>query len=232
MTNPNFKPSKELATDPRLILAVQTALLDPALLVTGFHFHPGESALHMLRGAGQWFGPRNMLEQLPSFRQIIPYTVIVWDDHEHMDENLEIRKVLAYTRTTAGGEERLHGKTSIGVGGHIDVADSILQEGRFMLDATLRAATLREVQEEIGDVEEYVSYRKWAGLLIDQDNPVGQVHIGAVNIWYMKDRFRPSFMQIEDALGGVKFRTIADIKKDPNLETWSALLLEKVGTWL
>lgn len=223
--------NKEPASDLRLILAVQTELLPPDLLVTAFHKYPGYSALNVMREAGLWFGPRNLLEESPSFRQIIPYTVLV----SQKDGGI---KVLAYRRTEKGGEARLHGKVSIGVGGHIDITDvnpeasKAHTQGKFDLEQTLREATYREIREELGELEEYVSYRKLAGLLVDQDNAVGRVHLGAVNIWYMTDRFSVAdHTIIEDALKDVGFYTPEQLLAEPGLEAWSRILLENVGAW-
>lgn len=219
--------NKELASDTRLILAVQTALLPSDLLSTGFHRYPGYSALNVMREAGLWFGPRNLLEESPSFRQIIPYTVLV----SQKDGGV---KILAYSRTSAGGETRLHSKVSIGVGGHIDLTDARTNpEGRFDLDATIMDATIREITEELGEINDHVVYRKWAGIIIDNENPVGQVHIGMANVWYMHDRFDVlKHTKIEDSLTGVGFYTCEQLLDDLQLESWSRLMLNNIMQWM
>src|SRR5699024_7470616 len=52
---------------------------------------------------------RRDMEQDTTYLQPIPYTIIKQGS-----------KYFAYTRLEGGGEARLHGKTSIGAGGHMD----------------------------------------------------------------------------------------------------------------
>ena len=60
---------------------------------------------------GQLFECR-VAEESPAFKQLIPY--IVLRDGE---------RVFFMQRTDAGGDPRLHGKASIGVGGHLNPVD-------------------------------------------------------------------------------------------------------------
>src|SRR2546428_14013134 len=55
------------------------------------------------------FRPRASMEEDPSFKQIIPYVIV-----RHRG------RLFLVQRSTEGGETRLHGKYSIGVGGHIN----------------------------------------------------------------------------------------------------------------
>src|SRR2546428_6911151 len=58
------------------------------------------------------FKPRAGVEEDPSFKQIIPYLLV-----RHRG------RLFLVQRSTEGGETRLHGKYSIGVGGHINRGD-------------------------------------------------------------------------------------------------------------
>src|SRR5256886_14965862 len=58
------------------------------------------------------FRPRATVEQDSSFKQIIPYLIV-----RHAG------RLFLCQRSTQGGEGRLHGKYSIGVGGHINRRD-------------------------------------------------------------------------------------------------------------
>ena len=73
-------------------------------------------------------------------------------------------------RTTAGGDPRLHGKASIGVGGHLNPVDA----GEDPLQGGLR----REWAEEL--VADWEPQFDLVGLLNDDTNPVGSVHLGVV----------------------------------------------------
>ena len=58
------------------------------------------------------FMPRDEAEQRPDYKQIIPYVILRRGD-----------EVFVTRRLSKGGEARLHGKISIGIGGHITPVD-------------------------------------------------------------------------------------------------------------
>ena len=121
-----------------------------------------ESFLQLLRAAVAEHGlylERVVAETDPSFKQLIPYVVVRDADN-----------VFLMHRTDAGGDARLHGRASIGVGGHLNPVD----EGEDPLIAGLR----REWDEEL-DVPWEPDFRL-LGLLNDDSNPVGSVHLGVV----------------------------------------------------
>jgi predicted NUDIX family phosphoesterase len=95
----------------------------------------------------------------PSMKQLIPY-VVVRDGTD----------VFLMRRTNAGGDARLHGKASIGVGGHLNPVD----DG----DDPLMTGLDREWAEELdADFEPSFELR---GFLNDDTNDVGAVHLGVV----------------------------------------------------
>ena len=98
-------------------------------------------------------------EQDPSHKQLIPYVVVRDGD-----------RVFLMHRTDAGGDPRLHGKASIGVGGHLNLVD----EGADALMSGLR----REWAEELET--DWEPEFTLIGLLNDDSNPVGAVHLGVV----------------------------------------------------
>lgn len=102
---------------------------------------------------------RPIAEESSAFKQLIPY-VIVRDG----------ASVFLMERTDAGGDARLHGKASIGVGGHLNPVD----HGADPLLAGLR----REWTEEL--VAGWEPEFRLVGLLNDDSNPVGAVHVGVV----------------------------------------------------
>jgi predicted NUDIX family phosphoesterase len=113
----------------------------------------------MAAAADGRFLNRPMAEESPDWKQLIPYVVLRDGD-----------EVFLMERTDAGGDARLHRKASIGVGGHLNPVD----EGENPLLAGLR----REWQEELdADWEPEFSL---VGLLNDDSNPVGSVHLGIV----------------------------------------------------
>ena len=104
------------------------------------------------------YEPRDRMEEDPSFKQVIPYLVL--RDGE---------RYFLMQRTTAGRDARLHGRYSIGVGGHLNPGDGGLLGG-------LR----REWDEEL--VADFVPDFRLVALLNDDTTEVGAVHLGAVYV--------------------------------------------------
>ena len=146
------------------------------------------------------YEPRVQVEQDPSFKQIIPYLVL-----------RDGPRYFLMQRTAAGGDIRLHGRFSIGVGGHLNPGDGGLLGG-------LR----REWDEEL--VAEFVPAFRLVALINDDTTPVGAVHLGAV---YLADAGgRPVAIRETDKLTG-GFASAEDVGEVANrLETWSQLTFE------
>jgi predicted NUDIX family phosphoesterase len=146
---------------------------------------------------GGRYESRSEMERDPSFKQIIPYLVL-------RDET----RYFLMQRTAAGGDERLHGRFSIGVGGHLNPGDGGLLGGLG-----------REWAEEL--VADFVPEFRLVALLNDDTTTVGAVHLGAV---YEADvGGRPiAIRETEKLTGG--FATPADVAAvEDRLETWSRL---------
>jgi predicted NUDIX family phosphoesterase len=194
----------------KLILAARTEGLPEQLGSTCFVPMSHREAITVLEDAGLWLGPRPSLEEMEDFRQIIPYIVLVHGSH-----------LIHYTRSSVGKETRLHGRTSVGLGGHIDLSDVETLDGSIDLTRTLENAADRELQEELGEIE--ITDKKWVGLLVENDSAVGRVHIGMIGIWRLNSM---PLGVVEDALANVSSRSISEIGVDgENMETWSAVLM-------
>lgn len=146
---------------------VERVLVLPRAHVPGgcdFHGVRGAAAetLDDLRAAVAHHGrylDRDLAEDDPGFKQLIPYVVV--NDGS---------TVLLTHRTDAGGDARLHGRASIGIGGHLNPVD----QGEDALMAGLRREWTEEV--EAAWIPEFTL----VGLLNDDTNPVGAVHLGVV----------------------------------------------------
>ena len=151
-----------------------------------------------------FFEDRNAAEDKPSLKQIIPYCVIT---HEN--------KIAHYVRGSSGGENRLHAKGSIGIGGHINPVDMF---GDFVDLDSYMAALEREVQEEvqIGGIKSH----KIIGLINDDNDAVGRVHLGIVHHIELDS---DTLSSKEDALAELKWISADDIKGEVfcRLEPWS-----------
>jgi predicted NUDIX family phosphoesterase len=146
------------------------------------------------------YEPRAAMEQDRSFKQIIPYLVL-----------RDGSRYFLMRRTTAGGDPRLHGRYSIGVGGHLNPGDGGLLGG-------LR----REWDEEL--VAGFVPSFRLVALLNDDTTAVGAVHLGAV---YLADAAgRPVTIRETDKLTG-SFAEPGEVGAvRDGLETWSALVFD------
>jgi predicted NUDIX family phosphoesterase len=149
------------------------------------------------------FVDRPIAEEDAALKQLIPYVVV-------RDGQL----VYLMERTSAGGDPRLHGKASIGVGGHLNPVD----EGEDPLADGLR----REWSEEL--VADWEPEFRLVGLLNDDSNPVGSVHLGVV--FEVRADGRPVEVRERDKLTG-RFATVADVRAtSERMETWSRLVAE------
>lgn len=106
-------------------------------------------------GALRWM-PRSQAEVAPCWKQPIPYLVL--RDAEGC--------VAAYRR--GGSERRLHGRWSVGIGGHVERADA---NGDFA--STLLQCAMRELAEEAPGC---VANLRFAGAINEECTEVGTVH--------------------------------------------------------
>ena len=149
---------------------------------------------------------RPAAEQDPTHKQLIPYVVV--RDGEH---------VFLMHRTDAGGDARLHGKVSIGVGGHLNPVD----EGADALISGLRREWAEELEADWEPAFELI------GLLNDDSNPVGAVHLGVV--FSVDAAGRPVGVREHDKLSGVFVDADAVRASWDRLETWSQLVADLLG---
>ncbi len=166
-----------------------------------------------------FFVERARAEQSPEWKQIIPYTLVVRSG-----------QVLCLTRTKKGGEARLHDKMSLGVGGHInpiDLTESTPKPSDSASRNPIYRATVREVLEEELEVKGTHQLRA-LGLLNDDSNPVGAVHLGWVQCLYVVGEV--AVREIDQLEGS--FRSVTELKDmvaaGANFETWSSFLIPEL----
>ena len=195
------------------VLVVPRARLFDDRYPHGFEpFRPGdrERLLERVREHG-FFVERRHAERDPMLKQVIPYALLDRGDD-----------VFLMRRLPRGGEARLHGKLSVGVGGHVNPVDGAA-DALDALDAGLR----REVAEEV-EVE-----GPWeaspVGLINDDATPVGAVHFGLVYRVRVEGEVR---VREQDALEGSfspRSEVLARLARErERFETWSALLLDRL----
>ena len=142
-------------------------------------------------------------EQDPSHKQLIPYVVV-----------RDAAQVFLMERTDAGGDPRLHGRATIGVGGHLNPVD----DGVDPLGSGLR----REWREEL-DADWEPEFAP-IGFLNDDRNPVGAVHLGVV--FEVQAGGRRIDVRERDKLSG-RMASLGEVRGAwDRLETWSQLVAE------
>lgn len=195
------------------VLVVPRALLDEIGIFEGIRTEGLEAAVgRLLDPANHFFMDRAAAEEDPSHKQLIPYCIFRCGD-----------RILHYTRGKAGGESRLHAKLSVGVGGHVNPIDT--GDGRTGPNA-YHAAVTREIEEELDLPEEHG--HRIIGLLNDDSNPVGQVHLGIVHLVDLKS---DGVKSREDALTDLGFTALAELNGPvyERLETWSRFCIRHLA---
>jgi len=173
-----------------------------------------------------FFVERARAETSPQCKQVIPYSVVECDG-----------RILVVRRLRKGGETRLHEKHSIGIGGHInpeDLSGGDVEHGARRPDAErergarnpIDAGTRREISEELAVRGAYDIRR--VGLLNDDSNPVGAVHVGVVQVISVRGSVE---IRERDQLDGRLERPeelAAMLTRGTNFETWSGLLIPRL----
>ncbi len=164
-----------------------------------------------------FFVERAWAERTPAVKQIIPYSVVT-----------RRGEILLLRRTKRGGEIRLHDKYSVGVGGHVNPVDFPPEEGSAPRRNPVPHATARELREELhleGSVELIP-----VGILNDDTNPVGAVHLGLVQILAVDGTCE---VRETDQLEG-RWVSLAALREllaaGANFETWSSMLIPHLET--
>lgn len=164
---------------------------------------------------------RAKLEQEPEFRQIIPYVCVA----TQRDDKLHF---WPYRRTETSGEARLQGNVSIGFGGHIDLVDVMHDNSVIDLFQTIGNAAARELGEELdlaGAGEEVNLFDN--GVLIDDSNEVGKVHLGVVLTAILPNGVTPTSK--EDALEVLPAMSARELLDSGlPLESWTRIVLESI----
>lgn len=157
--------------------------------------------LEIIRNEHEYM-PRAEAEEQPAFKQIIPYVILRQGD-----------KIFVTRRLNKGGEARLHGKISIGVGGHINPVD---EQGDMLMKGLWR-----EIHEEV----ELHSHGELCscGFINDDSNSVGSVHLGAC--FTLETEGEVTVKETEKLEG--LWMTLPELKENYDyMETWTQIALE------
>ncbi|WP_368237036.1 hypothetical protein ABQ520_10785 [Bacillus velezensis] len=154
---------------------------------------------------------RGDAEEDPRFKQPIPYVVIRRDD-----------EVFVYERLAGGGESRLHNKLSLGFGGHMNP-----MEGAASFSEVLKQNTDRELAEELYIREEDKQNIVTVGLINDDENDVGKVHIGILSALQLASAAQVEVKE-KDQIAG-RWMKLSELKEEnvyQRLEAWSQFVAD------
>jgi predicted NUDIX family phosphoesterase len=199
-----------MATEER-VLSFKRELFEKLGVFQGISLEVGKYLPVVTAPANTTYLDRNAAEQDRHHKQLIPYVLIICND-----------KILRYRRGKGGGEKRLHGLFSVGIGGHISDVD----EGLFS-NAGYQEGMRRELIEEvdIADAKEVA-----VAVINDDSTEVGYVHFGVVHIMPVDNE------DIAGRRSGIlapEFVPIVEATKDlSEYESWSRFCLEHLDTLL
>ncbi len=191
-----------------LVLVIETKLFHRTGYFQGYTCEAGKYVDAFFAEGNSKFVDRTAAEKDESYKQLIPYVIL-----KHGSS------IFTYVRGKTGSEKRLKALRSIGIGGHIEPVD----DGLFVGGADIyKVGADREVEEA---VRVDCGYRdEIAGLINDDSNEVGRVHLGIVHI---RDLDAPAVHKREKQITQAGFMEITELRARENeLETWSRIALE------
>lgn len=187
------------------VLVVDSEWLHSLLPERGFLTNLPREFIRTLPGKA-FFMDRPDAERDPSFRQVIPYTLVRHNG-----------KYLTVTRHSTQGEARLHNLMSFGIGGHINPVDEVEED-------ILNSGLKRELSEEL-DTDDPPGLKdlEFLGLICSDDNEVSRVHLGLVLRWIVDE---PVVVRETDKMHG-EYMSVDEIAEHRDrLENWSRLVYD------
>ncbi len=166
-----------------------------------------------IQGGDIIIAQREMLENDANFRQVQPECVFVNNG-----------KVWAYQRTEAGGEESLHGKIAVAVGGHWDLEDVVSNDSVIDLPASFEKAMSREIEEEVTLTSNIVKIEKLEKLICADDTFVDRHHVAVVHICELDGEGISANEEQLKELGFIDPQELLD--GDYNNEVWTRMICE------
>jgi len=200
-----------MATEER-VLCFERKLLEDLGVFQGLSLDIEKYLPVVTASANILYRNRSEAELDKRYKQLIPYVLVICKD-----------KILRYRRGKGGGEKRLHGLYSVGVGGHISEEDNGLFTNAVGYHESMRRELMEEVAIE-GAQEAAVA------VINDDSTDVGYVHFGVVHVLNVSSEdvagrrsgiVSPEFVPMADA-----------IKEAGEYESWSRFCLEQLNVLL
>lgn len=170
--------------------------------------------------------PRYIAETSKIVRHPIPYVMICRNGGD---------EVLVYRRGKGVGESRLSGNSSVGVGGHVDLVGDLL---KYSMDGdtfdpmkAISYTVTKEIGEELG-IRVSPDDNELVGILRDDSNEVGKVHLGWLMIHHLDESIDSDSLKfIEEELETVGWMNIKEIDvecDELNFENWSKIAISHI----
>lgn len=178
----------------------------------------GDAVGDLLGPGTAFYRDRAGAEGDPSSKQVIPYCALAANTHVPP-------RYFTYQRGPAGGEARLHGKWSVGVGGHVNPGD-----GEASADA-YQAAFWRELAEEVSLAwcPELHPEAEPRALLYDPSDAVGRVHLGVVHALRLTTHELLDLLVTEKAMTAGPLYSAGALRKfRDHYESWSRVLIDNL----
>ena len=208
-----------LVFDKEAFDSIYSDIPEEGVFTLGNDIYAEQDLLEFLDSKWNQYGSvqrRGDMEEDKNYKQVIPSMIIKQDD-----------KYFTYTRLEGGGESRLHGKSSITIGGHANHV-----EDYWNFEHLMAVNSKRELEEEVyvldengKEIDNHLRLTKnmsIKGLIYNSLTDVDAVHIGLLTMIEI-----PSYWDVKvketDVLEG-KFRTVEEIK-ELDLENWTASAL-------
>ena len=212
-----------LVFDKEAFDSIYSDIPEEGVFTLGNDIYAEQDLLEFLDSKWNQYGSvqrRGDMEEDKNYLQPIPYTLIKQGD-----------KYFTYTRLEGGGESRLHGKSSVGAGGHMgDV------EHPWSFEHLLAVNNARELYEELefkdekgivldfDDIYSVVKKSGIKGLLYSDKSSVDSVHLGILNIIEVPSNYSINVNEDEKDILKGDMKTVEEIKS-LNLENWSKMTL-------
>lgn len=157
---------------------------------------------------------RGDAEENTNYKQPIPYAFIRRGN-----------EVFVYKRLAGGGEKRLHEKLSLGVGGHMNK-----EEKAKNFFETLKINLERELDEELNINTDNLKLDA-IGLINDDSNDVGKVHIGLLVAVDVSKGTKVTVKETEQLEGSfMPIKELSEPHVYNKLENWSKIVVDYLGS--
>jgi predicted NUDIX family phosphoesterase len=196
-----MKYAESILVVPRVVLEAAGYISDiPGVMPLSV---VGAVAFEQLVHEQQLFFPRAAMEVDSTYKQIIPYMVFVYQ-----------RQLFMMQRSASAGEQRLANAYTIGIGGHVRQSD--------VATIALKEWGTREFMEEIAYAG-VINAVQLMGLVNDDTNAVGRVHLGVVLVMHGSTDCVAVRSELQS---GTLMSRSACAARYEHMETWSKLVFD------